>query len=307
MKLLIADDDAVTRKRLKKILTTWGHDVIAVTDGLEAWNALSREDAPRLALLDWLMPEINGLELCRRIREERPSEFAYLILLTAKNRKQDVAEGIEAGADDYLSKPIDLQDLRVRLRAADRIVAFHEALLNQATHDSLTGILNRRAVLDALQRELERGRRTLSPVGVIMADIDHFKLINDTHGHPAGDAVLREVAQHLSAVVRPSDSIGRYGGEEFLMVLPGSNREDTCAAAERMRATIAAVQIPGTHGPIPVTLSLGAAASGRDGREAEELIRHADDALYCAKARGRNCVDFTAYPEGALNLQPLTC
>ncbi len=224
MRILIADDSIVSRHLLDATLRKWGYEVIVACDGVEAWNVLGAEDAPKLAILDWVMPGLTGPEVCRFVREHNKDKdiYTYILLLTSKSLKEDLIEGMESGADDYVTKPFDQHELKVRLRAGTRIVdlqrelvAAREELREQATKDFLTRIWNRSSILDVLQRELVRGSREKRPVGVVLADLDHFKLVNDTHGHFAGDAVLREFARRMLSCMRPYDAIGRYGGEEF--------------------------------------------------------------------------------------------
>jgi two-component system, cell cycle response regulator len=302
--VLIAEDDRLFRRMLESWFKRWDYRVTAVENGLEAWEILQREDAPPLAILDWMMPGMDGIELCRRIRSRDQGPYRYVLLLTAKDDKQDVVAGLEAGADDYLTKPFDVAELRARVRAGKRILDLQAALIHAqddlqyaAAHDRLTGLWNRGAILDLLLRELSRRQRSGDPLGVVMADVDHFKKINDTYGHLVGDTVLQEVTRRLAAAVRPYDAVGRYGGEEFLIVFPGCNTTDLVAAAERLRHCVADQTIETSVGQIPVTLSLGL-ASGKQVEEekpdGETLLRHADEALYAAKARGRNRVEIAA-------------
>ena len=291
MRILIADDDPTTLLLLESALKDWGYEVVSVRDGNAAWDILRSVDSPPLALLDWMMPGLSGIELCRKVRHESESPFTYLVLLTGKTRTHDVVQGMESGADDYLSKPFEEQELKVRLRAGKRIVDLHEALRIHATRDALTGTWNRRMILEILGRECARAARESTAVGVIMADIDHFKRINDTLGHLGGDAALNALSRRISVSLRPFDSVGRYGGEEFLLVLPGCDLTATLNAAERIRHVIADAGVVTPMGIIPVTVSFGAAAGqGRD-LEADALIRSADDALYRAKQGGRNRVE----------------
>jgi diguanylate cyclase (GGDEF)-like protein len=300
MRILVADDNLAFREQLAEALGRWGYEVLVADDGLTAWRILQEADAPTLALLDWMMPGMDGAHICEEVRRRPGGRYRYLILLTARADKSDVIGGLEAGADDYLVKPLDAPELKARLRAGRRILELQEQLLaaqeslrHQATHDPLTGLLNRAAILEALDRELARAGREGKPVGVLLADVDHFKAINDTYGHPAGDAVLREVGRRLGASLRPYDALGRYGGEEFLTVLPECDAEGLGRLGERLRQCVgeAAFSLPGEF--VPVTLSLGGAAGTHD---ADALLRAADGALYRAKRAGRNRVELGGAP-----------
>ena len=311
MKILIAEDDSVSRRMLTSLLSRSGYEVVAVEDGVKAWEILQAEDAPRLALLDWMMPGMDGVGVCRQARKQVGRPYAYLILLTAKGGKVDVIEGLESGADDYLTKPYDAQELKARMRVGlrileleDNLVASRDAMQFKATHDPLTGLWNRGAVLDFLQRELSRARREKSALGILLCDLDHFKRINDTRGHEAGDEVLREVARHFKGAVRPYDAVGRYGGEEFLILLPGCDLPTTLERAEELRAAISAQPVQTAQGNIPVTLSMGVLVS-RDWpqMDADALLRTADGALYRAKAAGRNRVELARPSGNALEVE----
>ena len=302
--VLIAEDDPLFRRILERWFQQWDYRVTAVENGLDAWEVLQQEDAPQLAILDWMMPGMDGIELCRRIRSRDQSPYRYVLLLTAKDDKQDVITGLEAGADDYLTKPFDVDELRARVRAGKRILDLQAALIHAqddlqsaALHDSLTGLWNRGAILDLLRREVCRRQRTGDALGVMMVDIDYFKKINDTHGHLIGDAVLQEVTRRLAGDVRPYDVVGRYGGEEFLIVFPGCNMPDLVVGAERLRHCVADQPIETSVGQIPVTLSLGLASVEQGENEilgCESFLQRADAALYVAKARGRNRVETAA-------------
>jgi len=300
MRVLIAEDDPVSCLLLESFLTKWDYQAVLATDGAEAWKILQQEDAPNLAILDWMMPFMNGPQICRELRCRPSRQYAYIILLTGQAQKEDVIEGLEAGADDYLVKPFDKYELKARLRAGARIVklqqkllAAQETLREQATHDWLTGAFNRAAILDILQRELARRERENGLLCAIMVDIDHFKSINDTHGHLVGDAVLREVISRVGANIRAYDSIGRYGGEEFLIVAPDCNSITAASLAERLRACIANDPFELGECLIPVTISLGVAIC-EERTTADSLLRQADDALYRAKHEGRNRVSVMA-------------
>lgn len=294
MRILVAEDEPVSRRLLEASLSKWGYEVVTASDGVETWRALQEDNAPRLAILDWMMPGGDGIETCQRLRKRTAEPYVYVLLLTAKGQKQDLLEGLEAGADDYLTKPFDSLELKARLRAGTRILDLQEQLIAareqmrvQATHDALTGIWNRAAILETLQRELARSERQKLPVAIIMVDIDHFKQINDSHGHLAGDAVLREAARRLRSSIRPYDSIGRYGGEEFLIIVPGTNPQGAFSQAERLRVSMSREPITFSDGHVNVTISLGVTVNS-GGEKGEELIHAADAALYRAKSRGRN-------------------
>jgi two-component system cell cycle response regulator len=295
MRVLAAEDNPVFQAMLKTMLTRWGYQAVMARNGTEAYRVLEGNDAPRLAVLDWMMPGMDGVEICRHVRSSNREPYVYILLLTARTEAQDLIEGMDAGADDYLTKPFNAQELRVRLRAGHRIlnlqeelVRTREALRQQATHDGLTGLLNRTTILDKLDDELASSQRSGEPVGVLMVDIDRFKQINDTRGHLAGDAVLREAAQRLKTAARRYDSVGRYGGEEFLVGLPGCDTNAAEAQAVRLREAIGAIPFAPSGQPIPITVSIGVSCTPP--AAPENLIRIADDALYQAKAGGRNRV-----------------
>ena len=300
--VLLAEDNPVFREMLQKMLREWGHPLITVSDGQEAWEILQQEGGPRLALLDRMMPGIEGAEICRRVREGVKDRYVYLILLSARSHSEDIVEGMEAGADDYIVKPFRQEELRARLRAGMRVlelqqklVEAREALREQATRDGLTGLWNRTAIFDILQNELARSSRTGQPLIVLMADLDGFKPVNDGLGHMAGDAVLRQVAARMRTSVRRYDSVGRYGGEEFLMVLPGCDLPQGLVLAERIRDAIGAQCFLAGNTEVSLTCSLGAAcAIPPHIPRADELVRDADSALYRAKREGRNRVEAVA-------------
>jgi diguanylate cyclase (GGDEF)-like protein len=305
MRILIAEDEPVSRLLLERFLQQWGYEVVSASDGDEAWWILQREDAPHLAVLDWMMPGMDGATICREVRKRTGQPYTYLILLTAKAQKQDVVEGLEAGADDYLTKPFDANELRVRLRAGRRILDLQDYLLSSseaqrfpATHDFLTGLWNREAILGIL-RQLTRERRTGAPVGVILASLDHFRHLNNTHGPRAGDGILREAARRLRSTVRIYDSLGRYGGGEYLIVAPGCERRDLVNLAEKLRKAVAAEPIDVIGESVAVTVSLGVTAAGEGSLEADHLLRLAASALHQAKLGGRNRVESTFETEAA--------
>ena len=298
MKALIAEDDSISRRMLEAFLVKWGYEVMVATEGEEAWAILQGNDAPRLAILDWMMPGRDGIDICRSIRQRKGRPYTYILLLTARGQKEDIVQGLEAGADDYVTKPFDPFELRARLRAGRRIVELQEQLLqarealrDQASRDPLTDLWNHGTILAILRKEVARASRTHGPFAVAMADVDRFKAINDSYGHPAGDAVLREVARRLRVAMRTYDSLGRYGGDEFLAVVPGCDLAAATRFAESFRARIDRKAIETPEGLITVTLSLGVVAL-EELREvkSDTLVRLADAALSRAKIEGRNRV-----------------
>jgi two-component system cell cycle response regulator len=278
----------------------FGHEVLAVPDGHQALDQLLRASGPRLAILDWAMPGADGLTVCRTVRE-RSGTYVYLILLTTRDGREDLLAAFDAEADDYVTKPFDALELGGRIRAGERVlglqeqlIAAHEALRHEATHDRLTTMWNRGRVLDQLGRELIRARREHRPLAVAVADIDHFKTINDTMGHHVGDDVLRQVAARMNALRGERDCIGRYGGEEFLIVLPGCDIRAARGMAERLRAAVSADPIRSGDVELQVTVSFGIAATDRSDEQPDVLIQAADRALYRSKAGGRNRVEAEA-------------
>jgi len=284
---------------LEATLRKWGYEVMVACDGAEALELMQREDAPALIILDWMMPGMTGVEVCRRIRQRDSEPYTYILLLTSKSQKEDLIEGMDAGADDYITKPFDQNELQVRLRAGTRLVDLQAQLLKaredlreQATRDSLTHLWNRSSILSELDRELARLERESRPLGVVIVDLDHFKQVNDTYGHLAGDAVLREAARRMQNGIRQYDSIGRYGGEEFLILFPGCGETESFAQADRLRKQLAQAEMSVNDSSLRVTASFGVTtAIPGEGWTQEALIRKADEALYIAKKSGRNRVE----------------
>ena len=290
MKILVAEDDNTSRLLFSATLRKLGHAVTAVEDGDKAWEAWQREEHT-LLISDWMMPGLNGLDLCRMIREKSDLKYTYIILLSSRDSRGNYLAGMDAGADDFITKPFNEEHLATRLRVAERILGLHEKLRGQATHDRLTGLWNRAAIMDHLQRELARAERQGFLIGVVLADLDHFKRVNDTYGHPAGDRVLQEAARRMQAVLRSYDRVGRYGGEEFLVISSGCDRSQAIALAERVRRSIEEEAFNLASGSIAMTSSLGVAISGSGFKDIDTLITAADKALYRAKNGGRNRVD----------------
>ncbi len=306
MRILIAEDDGFSRRFLANYIEQWGYEIIFAQTGNEAWEILQRQDAPKLILLNWMLPEIDGLELCKRIRQHQQGPSTYIIILTSNCSTADLVGAVNVGADDFVIKSSDVRELEVRLRAGKRIVELEKDLWTSATRDSLTKLWNRPAILEILDREFARASRQASPLGLIMADIDHFKRINDTYGHRGGDALLGQLSQRLVNELREYDTIGRYGGEEFLIVLPEPLASGGKVVAERLRQVIAKepFRIEGQH--VPVTMSFGVAVTDSiQHPNADLLIRAADKALYRAKDKGRNRVEFEDQPQNSLSVTSL--
>lgn len=298
LKILLADDDRVTRRLIQSQLQKWGYEVDVAENGERAWEILASPGGPRLAVLDWMMPLMDGAQVCSRLRTAGTEGYTYVILLTSKSRPEDLAAGLDAGADDYVVKPFDATELRARLKVGERVLGFSEALMKansllktMALTDALTGLLNHGASLTRLEEEHARQGRTGFPLAVLMADIDHFKNFNDTHGHEAGDCVLAAVAQQFRSACRPYDVVGRYGGEEFVVLLPATAAPEALLVAERVRTGVEGAAVPYDGLELRVTVSIGAASLGASSIcEAQSLLRAADHALYRAKAAGRNRV-----------------
>jgi len=301
--VLLAEDSPVYRRLITAHLQEWGFNFECASDGQEAWELLIREDAPRLALLDWVLPTVDGVELCRRLRARHESDsYTYSILLTAKSRQQEMLEAMEAGADDFLAKPFDPLELKARLLVGKRIVDLQQKLVSAnsalqfaANHDFLTQVWNRAAIYAFLQRELARSRRDLTPLGIILVDVDHFKKVNDELGHESGDRVLQEIAKCFSSSLREYDGVGRYGGEEFLLVLPDCDLKTTVNRANVIRNLISSKPIETCLGETVVTVSMGAAVA-EPAESTETSLRIIDAALYQAKRNGRNRVEAFAPP-----------
>ncbi len=295
-KVLIADDHDSTLDHLGEVLGEWGYQVVAVDDGEEAWDILQRDDAPRMAILDKSMPGIDGVEIVRRVREQSQEPYIYILLLTMYDEERHLVAGLNAGADDYIVKPFRSHELQARLEAGKRILEIQDQLIqtrdklhSQATTDSGTGLWNRAAILDILDRELDRGLRKGEYLGVAMIDLDDFKRINDSYGHQAGDTVLLECGQRMRNCVRTFDATGRYGGDEFLLVHPGCDIETAVMLGERLRREIAKETVVVGPAPLWITASAGVVSTELFPEAgADELIALADEALYVAKRGGRN-------------------
>lgn len=300
MRVLIADDCPVIRMRLKKHLVDWGFQPVIASDGIQALAALTSKYAPRLAILDWMMPGMDGPTVTQRIREAELGPYTYVVMLTSKSDPADLVSAFATGIDDFLTKPFNEEELHQRLRAGQRIIQLQDQLNDtlvqmkfQATHDSLTGMWNRKSILKSLDRELNRARRnqhSVEATSIVMLDIDHFKRINDLHGHVAGDAVLSAAGDVIKKSLRSYDYVGRYGGEEFMIIMPTTEQDQAKIIAERIRNNIGNANIAIGNTDISVTASLGVATAKIDDT-VEDLVNLAEDAMSEAKRTGRNqCV-----------------
>lgn len=292
MKVLVVDDHAATATLLKRALETMGYEAITAENGEEAWSLLGEGHVP-LVISDWIMPGVDGLELCRRIRARVKPRYTYVVLVTSKGGDEDRLIGLDAGADDFLAKPVDIRELAARLKIARRILAMQEelerknaALVELATTDSLTGLRNRRWFGEALESHVALSVRQGTPLSLVMLDVDDFKAFNDAFGHPTGDGVLWTVAQVLRQNTRAYDVVSRYGGEEFAVLLPATEAELALVLAERLRAAIEATAWPLR----PVTASLGVSSLTGARPGSSDLVGEADQALYLSKRLGRNRV-----------------
>ena len=296
--ILIAEDDAVSRRLLEQAVHSWGYSTICVTDGASALAKLSAPNGPRLAILDWEMPGLSGPQVCRILRARTASPYVYLVLLTARTAREHLVTGLASGADDYVLKPFDPIELQLRVRTGQRIVELQHELLaarqeleRRANHDALTGAANRGAVLSKVEGEASRSARQGTHYCLILFDLDFFKRINDSHGHRAGDIVLKEAVRRAQIELRPYDVLGRYGGEEFMVLLPGCELRAGAVVAERLRKCFADSSFQVDKVAIDVTASFGVVCSSQPHSSLEMLVDAADSALYRAKANGRNRIE----------------
>lgn len=287
--VLLVDDDLAILRLLARWLDKAGYQVQTATNGREAVEAIENE-CPRFLITDWEMPEISGPELCRQIRRLQLPHYIYVVFVTGRSSSEEIVEGFRVGADDFLHKPVRQTELLARLHAGQRVLALEHRLRQLARTDSLTGLLTQRSLYEILQREFQRSQRHHLPVSCVMVDLDFFKRINDVHGHPAGDTVLRSVANLLCHSSRSSDVVARYGGEEFCVLLPETTEEDAVTWGERFRKRLAETSIDIGEEVLHITCSVGAAGLYDDTLTAEMLLDQADQALLCAKRSGRDRV-----------------
>ena len=297
MRILIAEDDAVSRRILITQLTRWGHEVLSAQDGHEAWKLLSAADGPNLAILDWMMPKMTGVDICTKARQEVMDRPLYMILLTALNRKEYVIQGMEAGADDYLTKPFDAHELRVRLKAGERIVDLQltlhdrvqqlehaeQALRDMTLSDNMTGLYNHRGFYTLAEHQMKIARRSCQNSILLFADMDGLKQINDNFGHAAGSSAIVRVASVLKKTFRDCDVVARLGGDEFVVLAPNVDLEESSVLIERLAGNLAAANAEQNQ-PFELSLSIGTIALKHDSdTPLEEYVTCADQAMYDAK------------------------
>ena len=314
MRVLIAEDDTVSRTILAKAVEKFGHECLAVEDGEKAWELFQSTPEVDVVISDWMMPGIDGPELCRRVRAANSGWYTFFIFLTALGDKQHLLEGMQAGADDYLAKPLDREELQVRLIAASRVNSLHRQLNEQkaeleklnrelfamSRRDPLTRLGNRLRLREDLETLGAQAHRYDHSYCAMLCDVDFFKAYNDTYGHLAGDEVLKRVAGVISENLRGGDMAYRYGGEEFLIVLPEQSLESGVSIADRLRRAVEDLRLPHEENPagvVTVSLGVAALAAGEPEKSADDLLREAAAALDRAKEAGRNRV--MAYGEAA--------
>jgi len=310
MKVLVAEDYPTSRIMLQCMLQKCGYEVIVAEDGQQAWNIMQQPDAPRLVLLDWGMPVLDGLQVTRLLREQAGASPLYIIMVTSMTEKEHIVAGLNAGANDYVTKPFDAEVLQARVAAGKRMVEMQSSLLktqgaleHEASHDALTGILNRKAILGVLCRELSRAKREKTALSLGVCDIDRFKFINDTYGHLAGDDVLRGFVERMQGVLREYDSLGRWGGDEFLVIAPGCTIEQASSLHARLRAALSGQPIISGRIGIPVSMSIGLAMLDGDETE-DDLVAKADEAMYSMKKQG--CDEAAGLKPSVLKETPCT-
>lgn len=302
LKVLIADDDSASSILLKKMLLRWGFDIVTAFDGADAWRILQEENPPQMAILDWMMPEMDGLEICRRLRDKEKSgdQYTYVIILTSMSEKQDIVAGMDAGADDYIVKPFDKEEMRARLRAGQRIIDLQTALrvankrlMIMSRLDPLTGALTRNAISDDLDLAMYRAARENKTLSISLLDLDDLKAVNDRYGRNIGDLILQDSVRRINASIRRTDYFGRYGGDEFLIIMLGNSIEKSMVVCQRIKKAISEKNVLVDGYSIPVTASQSLVVwDGKAG--VEELIVSATRTLMDTTAKGANRVEIAA-------------
>ncbi|KAA3628423.1 MAG: diguanylate cyclase [Proteobacteria bacterium] len=314
LRILIADDERVSRTLMMRVVESWGYQAVEAESGDTAWAILSAPNPPRIAIIDWMMPGIDGVEICRRLHNRTDAPLIYTILLTSKTDEQALVHALEQGAHDFQTKPANPGELRARLLVGRRLVEsddrLNESLARMeqmAATDSLTGAANRRHFIQLAEREIYRVQRTHSPLALLVMDIDHFKEINDSHGHVAGDAALCHLVAVCQLSLRRTDIIARFGGDEFVILLPECDPPTAIHTAERLRETVSSTPVPDKSGPFTMSTTIGVAtcpAGSRKPEDLDALLRLADEALYEAKGAGRNRIATRSLESLALPTTP---
>jgi diguanylate cyclase (GGDEF)-like protein len=286
MKILIAEDDLAFQCLLAALVTKWGHEPVVASNGLEAWEYLQAPDGPRLALLDWVMPGLNGIDVCRQIRSRAFGGYTYVIIITAKTEQQDAIRALEAGSDDIITKPFHHHELRARINTAQRILALEESLSRQAFYDHLTGLPNRTLLAERFRKSADRAARNGEMLALLYIDLDHFKTINDSLGHAAGDVMLREITGRLNHDAGESEILARAGGDEFVYLANVQTRADAVALATRVRESLRSAMDANGHGDT-VRASIGISLFPHHGDDFDVLLQNADAAMYDAKRQRR--------------------
>jgi len=303
MRALIADDDRITTAILVKALTSWGIETAVAHDGADAWTMLNDGPPPEIVIADWIMPRVDGLQLCQRIRQEPSLTTTYVMLLTAKKTRVDLVAGLDAGADDYMTKPIDTEELRARVQVGVRVATLQRHLAEQvselqiardhlarvASTDVLTEVCSRRGWFEIAATEFSRSRRYRRAVSLMIVDLDYFKRVNDTYGHDAGDRLLQTFAALLRLECRQSDVVGRIGGEEFAVLLPETSVRAAQRLANRIADACRGMRVATAAGEVTCTCSIGISDLRPEDFTIDDAMRRADVALYDAKRAGRDC------------------
>jgi two-component system, cell cycle response regulator len=290
VKVIVAEDDPVTLMLINDKLTKWGYQVIEAENGARVLQLIEEHPDVQLFLVDWQMPELDGISLCIHLKNKKSIEASYIIILTSKKSTENLVLALESGADDFISKPFAPDELKVRLKAGMRVINTENQLLHQATHDPLTNVLNHRAIIDELAKLWALSNRKKSPLALLMLDLDHFKKVNDSYGHQAGDYALKNFCQLVKKELRPYDYFGRYGGEEFTICLPSADADQAMAVAERIRSRLESKSLEYDGLCFSITVSIGVALYSENQKSQKELLMSADKAAYEAKSLGRNQV-----------------
>lgn len=290
MKVIIAEDDPVTNLLITDKLNTWGFEAISVNNGEEVLELVKNNSDVQLYLFDWQMPKLDGISLCKKLKNDVNLKGCYIIILTSRKKTEHLVTALKAGADDFISKPFVPEELKVRLKVGQRLLENENKLFHQAQRDPLTQIYNHITIIESIEKQWHRSNRDGTSLSVVMLDLDFFKKINDTYGHQAGDATLIKFCDTVKSTLRPYDLFGRYGGEEFTLCLPSTDSDQALVVAERIRTKVETTLVEFENDVIRMTVSIGVTLNSENFGSHLELLRAADKALYLAKKQGRNRV-----------------